>query len=84
MRKLTAELWQALPPELPDGWTWQVVRIVHVMPDDTVDGYRVSLACRNHTVVEVIHRDQLHAQRIALEAAADIWPAQFKGVRGCI
>lgn len=81
MRRLTSPLIPELPPNLPAGWTIHVVRLVHVMPDDTVDGYRVCLAWRDNVVVEVIHRDAGLAQSIALDAAADIWPGQFKGVR---
>jgi hypothetical protein len=64
--------------QLPSGWKWEVVRVIHCMPDDQVDGWRISLLFRDNRVIEVIHRDGELARRIALDAAREIWPVEFK------
>lgn len=63
---------------VPVGWSWSIVRVIHCMPDDQVDGWRVQLQRSNNTVIEVIHRDLNHARAIACEAAGEMFPATFK------
>jgi hypothetical protein len=63
---------------LPNGWRWTTLRVVHVMPDDQVDGWKVVLCGNDTPMIEVIHRDLEHAQRIALSAAAEMYPVAFK------
>lgn len=64
---------------LPGAWTWSLCRVVHCLPDDQTDGWRVTLAHGERTSVEVIHRNLAHARAIALEAAAEIYPHEFHG-----
>lgn len=64
--------------DLPAGWTWCITRVIHCLPEDQLDGWRVQLVFRNQNVIEVTHHDVEHARAIALEAAGETWPASFK------
>jgi hypothetical protein len=64
--------------DLPAGWTWSIVRVIHCLPDDQTDGWRICLAHDRSTVIEVLHRDVEHAKAIALEAAGQLAPSSFK------
>lgn len=66
---------------LPKGFTWDIVRVIHCMPDDQVDGWRVVIYMTDHPVIEVIHREAELAREIALDAALQIYPGSFKGFR---
>lgn len=71
---LSGELWV-----LPGAWTWTVCRVIHCLPDDQTDGWRVTLRHGERTAVEVVHRNLDHARAVALEAAAEIYPHEFQG-----
>ncbi len=64
---------------VPVGWNWTIVRVIHCMPDDQVDGFRVCLRRNGGDVIEVTHRDLNHARAIAMEAACELFPGTFKG-----
>ena len=64
--------------ELPTGFSWEFCRIVHELPELSVNGWRVTLRCQGAASVEVIHRDAEHAREIAIAAACEIWPNNFK------
>jgi hypothetical protein len=66
---------------LPTGWTWHIVRVIHCLPDDQVDGYRVTLSANDVVVIEVIHRSADHARTVALDAAFELYPGSFKGYK---
>lgn len=68
------------PPEtfsLPEGWSWEITRVIHCLPDDQCDGWRCSLVCAGIARIEVLHRNQHHARAIALEAAGELYPEVF-------
>lgn len=69
----TPEQWS-----LPTGWTWHITRVIHCLPDDQVDGYRITLFARDTPVIEVLHRDQHLACEIAIDAACEIYPTLFR------
>lgn len=69
-----------LPPDfwrLPNGWSWRITRVIHCLPDDTTEGWRVILSHKELDSVEVVHRDRDHARAIALEAAGELYPTIF-------
>jgi len=66
--------------ELPNGWTWNIVRVIHCLPEDQVDGWRVTLTRDGAATIEVIHRSPEHARAVAIDAAREIYPGTFKGI----
>lgn len=77
MATVDPTLWDAKLKRLPRGWGWQVTRVIHCMPDDQVDGWRVLLSAGESQRIEVTHRNLDHARVIALEAAGELWPDAF-------
>ena len=66
---------------LPNGFTWSIVRVIHCLPDDQVDGWRVTLRANDTDVIEVLHRNAEHARAVALDAAAELYPSSFRGFK---
>lgn len=64
-------------PPPPAGWEWQVTRVIHCLPDDQCDGWKVVLYRSRYASVEVLHRNRDHARAIALEAAGEVYPDEF-------
>lgn len=62
---------------MPAGWRYAVVRVIHAMPDDQVDGWRVEIYRGLSLRIEVIHRVRHMAAAIAFEAAGQEYPDQF-------
>jgi hypothetical protein len=79
MRALKEQLLPEKTWSLPAGWTWTITRVIHCMPEEQTDGWRVTLFGSGTPVIEVIHRSQEHACAVALSAAAEIYPSTFKG-----
>lgn len=64
---------------MPDGFAYDVVRVIHAMPDDVVDGWKVVIHHDQLPAIEVIHRNLAMAKSVALSAAAELFPDYFKG-----